>query len=209
MLTFCQGCRLCSPNKRDSFLWWLKNVSVMKYKQWWAETSCTVKPSHQTVQSPTLLWPILLESFLLPCRALPCLAISILSITVSVLYFARSMPSPFHYIITISAYLNTLLKYDWNKLQIFKVDSLSSFDIYVPRKASGVGNGNPLQYSCLGNMTGRGTWWATVHRAAKSRRRQITWAQESIISLKMVSNQSFLKVSSYFVVILASCPLCS
>ena len=73
MLTFCQGCRLCSPNKRDNFLWWLKNVSVMKYKQWWAETSCIVKPSHQTVQSPTLLWPILLESFLLPCCALPYL----------------------------------------------------------------------------------------------------------------------------------------
>ena len=26
--------------------------------------------------------------------------------------------------------------------------------MYIPRKASGVGNGNPLQYSCLGNMTG-------------------------------------------------------
>ena len=25
------------------------------------------------------------------------------------------------------------------------------------------GNGNPLQYSCLGNSTDRGTWWATVH----------------------------------------------
>ena len=25
------------------------------------------------------------------------------------------------------------------------------------------GNGNPLQYSCLGNPTDRGDWWATVH----------------------------------------------
>ena len=25
------------------------------------------------------------------------------------------------------------------------------------------GNGNPLQYSCLGNPTDRGTWWTTVH----------------------------------------------
>ena len=24
-------------------------------------------------------------------------------------------------------------------------------------------NGNPLQYSCLENSMGRGTWWATVH----------------------------------------------
>ena len=23
--------------------------------------------------------------------------------------------------------------------------------------------GNPLQYSCLGNPTDRGAWWATVH----------------------------------------------
>ena len=25
------------------------------------------------------------------------------------------------------------------------------------------GNGNPLQYSCLGNPVDRGAWWATVH----------------------------------------------
>ena len=31
-----------------------------------------------------------------------------------------------------------------------------------------VGNGNPLQYSCLGNPTDRGAWRATVHRVAKS-----------------------------------------
>ena len=32
------------------------------------------------------------------------------------------------------------------------------------------GNGNPLWYSCLENPTDRGTWWATVHGVAKSRR---------------------------------------
>ena len=31
----------------------------------------------------------------------------------------------------------------------------------------GEGNGNPLQYSCMGNPTDRGTWWATVHRVTK------------------------------------------
>ena len=31
----------------------------------------------------------------------------------------------------------------------------------------GEGNGNPFQYSCLGNSMDRGTWWATVHGAAK------------------------------------------
>ena len=25
------------------------------------------------------------------------------------------------------------------------------------------GNGNPFQYSCLGNPIDRGAWWATVH----------------------------------------------
>ena len=29
------------------------------------------------------------------------------------------------------------------------------------------GNGNPLQYSCLGNPMDRGTWWATVHGITK------------------------------------------
>ena len=30
-----------------------------------------------------------------------------------------------------------------------------------------VGNGNPLQYSCLENSMDRGTWWATVHGVAE------------------------------------------
>ena len=29
------------------------------------------------------------------------------------------------------------------------------------------GNGNPLQYSCLGNPTDRGAWWDAVHGAVK------------------------------------------
>ena len=32
----------------------------------------------------------------------------------------------------------------------------------------GEGNGNPLQYSCLGNHMDRGAWWGTVHGVAKS-----------------------------------------
>ena len=30
-------------------------------------------------------------------------------------------------------------------------------------RSPGEGNGNPLQYSCLGNPTDRGAWWAVVH----------------------------------------------
>ena len=35
-------------------------------------------------------------------------------------------------------------------------------------RALGEGNGNPLQYSCLGNPMDRGTWQAIVHGIAKS-----------------------------------------
>ena len=35
-------------------------------------------------------------------------------------------------------------------------------------RSPGVGNGNPLQYSCLGDPMDRGAWWATVHGVAKS-----------------------------------------
>ena len=31
------------------------------------------------------------------------------------------------------------------------------------------GNGTPLQYSCLENPMGRGTWWAAVHGVTRSR----------------------------------------
>ena len=41
------------------------------------------------------------------------------------------------------------------------------FDPWVG-KIPGGGNGNPLQYSCLGNPTDRGAWWATVHRVTES-----------------------------------------
>ena len=35
-------------------------------------------------------------------------------------------------------------------------------------RSPGGGNGNPLQYSCLGNPMDRGAWQATVHGIAKS-----------------------------------------
>ena len=34
-------------------------------------------------------------------------------------------------------------------------------------RSSGQGNGNSLQYSCLGNPMDRGAWWATVMGVAK------------------------------------------
>ena len=34
-------------------------------------------------------------------------------------------------------------------------------------RSSGVGNSNPPQYSCLGNLMDRGAWQVTVHGVAK------------------------------------------
>ena len=33
---------------------------------------------------------------------------------------------------------------------------------------AGVGNGSPLQYSCLENSMDRAAWWAIVHGATES-----------------------------------------
>ena len=40
--------------------------------------------------------------------------------------------------------------------------------IHVWGRSPGEGNGNPIQYSCLGNPMDRGAWWATVHGVTKS-----------------------------------------
>ena len=36
-------------------------------------------------------------------------------------------------------------------------------------RSPGEGNGNLLQYSCLGNPMDRGAWWTTVHGVARVR----------------------------------------
>ena len=38
-------------------------------------------------------------------------------------------------------------------------------------RSPGGGNGNPLQYSCLGNFMDRGAWRATVHGGMKTQTR--------------------------------------
>jgi len=35
------------------------------------------------------------------------------------------------------------------------------------RRSPVEGNGNPLQYSCQGNLMDRGSWWATFHEVTK------------------------------------------
>ena len=50
-----------------------------------------------------------------------------------------------------------------NKLQSWAVEG----SIPGLGRSPGEGNGNPLQYSCLGNPRDGGAWWATVHGVSK------------------------------------------
>ena len=34
-------------------------------------------------------------------------------------------------------------------------------------RSPGEVNGNPLQYSCLGNPMDRGAWWAVIHKVTE------------------------------------------
>ena len=43
-------------------------------------------------------------------------------------------------------------------------------NISLRMSQNGEGNGNPLQYSCLGNPMDRGGWRATVHGVEKNRK---------------------------------------
>ena len=45
------------------------------------------------------------------------------------------------------------------------INANSGYTSLIPGlgRSPGVGNGNPLQYSCLGNPMGRGDWRTTAH----------------------------------------------
>ena len=47
-------------------------------------------------------------------------------------------------------------------------------------RSPGGGNGNSLQYSCLGNPMDRRAWWATVHAVTKSRTRLSVWTHMGV-----------------------------
>ena len=50
-------------------------------------------------------------------------------------------------------------------------DTIGAGSITGSGRLPGEGNGNLLQYSCLGNPIDRGAWWAPVQRVAESQ----TW----------------------------------
>ena len=55
------------------------------------------------------------------------------------------------------------------------------------------GNGNPLQYSSLGNPMDRGAWWATVHGITKEL--DTTWQLKN----NNVINATFVKEGNPYV----------
>ena len=61
------------------------------------------------------------------------------------------------------------------------------------------GSGNPLQYSCLGNPTDRGAWWAEAYGIAKESDVTVTNQQQrnySIFFLRDLTFKAFLVLQS-------------
>ena len=58
------------------------------------------------------------------------------------------------------------------RIKLIEINIRDSTDTVIP----GVGNGNPLQYSCLENSIDKRAWRATVHGIAQSRTRLSTQA---------------------------------
>ena len=54
-------------------------------------------------------------------------------------------------------------------------------------RCPGEGNGNPRQYSCLGNPTDRGAWWAAVPRITES------WTSLSTHTFGTISRAGWLR----------------
>ena len=65
----------------------------------------------------------------------------------------------------------------WQVVLVVKNPSANAGDLkdagLIPGSGRSPGgrHGNPLQYSCLENTTGRGAWWTTVREVAKSQTR--------------------------------------
>ena len=80
---------------------------------------------------------------------------------------------------------------------------------------SGVGNGNPLQYSSLDNSVDRGTCWAAVHRVTKNQTQLSDWANTHTIlseSICVVENgriSFFLRLSNILVYACACMCMCA
>ena len=82
-----------------------------------------------------------------------------------VLHFAQ-LPLPDHFksqnhLLQLLEYMNTLSR--WLSGKESACNAGDSGSILGQEDSPGKGNGNPLQYSCLGNPMDRGVWRAIVH----------------------------------------------
>ena len=119
-----------------------------------------------------------------PCQLLVFAVIRILAIRGILLLFWlavlwrhmmwRTLPSFFHsslhpsfpFLLFFLFLLNNMLPW-WLSGKEFTFNAGDVGSIPGSRRSPGEGNGNPLQYSCLGNSIDRGAWRATVHGVAK------------------------------------------
>ena len=102
----------------------------------------------------------------------------------------------FSLIIICLLYVNTIVYVNYMSIQNWaslvaqdgKASACNAGDLgSIPDSGISPGerNGNPLQYSCLGNPMDRGTWWATAHGVTKSQTRLSDFISLSIITLNV------------------------
>ena len=65
-------------------------------------------------------------------------------------------------------------------------------------RSSGGGNGNPLQYSCLGNPMDKGAWWAAVCKGRKESDTTEATEHRHTYVIKYFSTAWFLMAVEYF-----------
>ena len=66
---------------------------------------------------------------------------------------------------------------------ILSINKASLVAQWSSTRTPGEINGNPLQYSSLGNPMDRGAWWAIVHRVAKES--DMTATKQQIVFMNM------------------------
>ena len=71
-------------------------------------------------------------------------------------------------------------------------DTRDAGSILGSGRSPGIGNANPLQYSCLESSMDRGLWRATVHNVAKS----WTWQW---LSMHTISCHIFISIHIFFI----------
>ena len=92
-----------------------------------------------------------------------------------------------------------------------ELDTTERLPFHFSLSCIGVGNGNPLQCSCLENPRNRGAWWASIYGVAQS------WTQLMRLSSSSSKQKLLTSVISrdikdlrYVVVVAQSCPpLCN